>query len=499
MEEVHKDLQNVISVNAAEVFVPGFSIYAAQPPWTYWNVDLVLRVKSVLEARRDSSLRALTESPHLLETAFRVILDDSWKSVSEKTIVLSKPEDLRTFATVILPEYLRLAEHAYVNLLRFLWKVMGRKRFNTAAALQQLPREFSDSVLFGYDDRLRNGIAHGEIRYGVFEITYGDRDGEITADATDILCLLDNLWSTCNSLGLGILLFLSESLSSDSERFTLLPPSIMTFLMRGQRDRRCLVVETSLVHSSGTDQELNVYVKCCKMTDSLLKHEALKIAHDAFLVSGWRYHSVLIAFDTGIRVPSLIRIVAEPFKSLLDSGVELTNLEEAMPLAHVWKPLHPLFSKWELYSNIFYARNYSDKFMKHRLRIRSVENVSIGLTARVRITAVVKRRYIGLPSSEFFEDIAALSHELGNKPILVGSPLEGRMRFFRKPSYVWVDLYREDCSLRQIGRGGWYGDNLMLTSEFRKGIFSRAIMPGAQKVRVKRVDIVFAPPFDRAE
>jgi|AGTN01.3.fsa_nt_gi hypothetical protein len=487
------NLGDIISADATNLLTPSMSIFATRSPWSHWDTELVLSVKQFLYKNPERAINALCESPHILEGAFRVVFDQIWSEAPEQTVVLSKPEELRTFAVTIIPAYLRLAEHAYANFLRFFWTTKGRKNFNTAAALQQLPKEISPLLTTGYNDNLRNGIAHGEMSFGVFEISYRNKAGVFTMDAVEVLKTLDELWSTCNSIALAILSFLSENLSSKPDALSLLPPAVLAFVIQGLRDRPGLSIETVLVHDLGKEPELNVYVTCQNQTDVIFKHEALKIAHDALIVTGWKYKSVLVAFDNGMGVPSQIRIMADSFQSLISTGNEVASLEDVMPLALIWKPLHPLFGKLQLYRNIWHIQRKSTFTPLHRLRIRSIENRSIGITARVSVTAVPQRRYRELPANELFDDVAALSHEIGRRYFLTGSRLEGPIRLLRRPTYVWIDLYREDQNLRRIGRGGWRGDNLMLKSEFRRGLLIRPILPGGHRVTVKNVDIILRP------
>ncbi|MFA6209152.1 MAG: hypothetical protein WCT03_11185 [Candidatus Obscuribacterales bacterium] len=489
------NLDDILIASSTNRIVPCLSTFVTKAPWTHWDKQLVVDVKNFLELSPGNSLQVISQSTNALERAFRVVLDKAWNEFPEAMIVLSDPAELKTFSQVILPAYLRLAEHAYVNFLRYLWLVSGKKEkgFNTSAALQRLPEEISSSLKNGYNDHFRNAIAHGEMHFGLFEIFFGPKNFSTSMDAPEALALIDDLWCTCNSINLGILAFLSDSLVATPEALSVLPPAALAFVLGGLRDRPHLAIETVLVHNLDDEQELNVYVTSKPMIENEAKHESLKIAQTAFELSGWRYDSVLVAFDTGISVPSQIRIKATEMQSALQADADGLDLNPIIPLALIWKPPRPLLAKWHLYKAMWAIQRDLPREKKHRLRVRKVENRSIRNQVRIQVSAVPDRQYRNLEASEFLKDVSILAREIAGQNYLTGSTFEGGFRFHRRPMYVWIDLYSEDRNLRQIAKGGWDGGNLLLKSELRQGLLARRIMPitSTKNVTIDDVNIQY--------
>ena len=106
-----------------------------------------------------------------------------------------------------------------------------------------------------------------------------------------------------------------------------------------------------------------------------------------------------------------------------------------------------------------------------RYRIRNIENRSVGRVIRVHVTAVLRNSSDAASRITLRAILKAIVDEVRSRrfrseqddTVAVNLPWRAR------PKYVWVSLFRQDATLRELGRGGWIGGNLVAVGEWLAG------------------------------
>jgi hypothetical protein len=113
--------------------------------------------------------------------------------------------------------------------------------FDITKAESLLRSKGYEELLSGYDAKIRNGIAHGQVRFGLSDIQYGDNRFPYKLQEDEFLYIFDTLWRTSNSLAIAILLFIARNHSSFLETTnSMLPTGIISLIVAAETEREGL-------------------------------------------------------------------------------------------------------------------------------------------------------------------------------------------------------------------------------------------------------------------
>lgn len=193
--------------------------YLSGTPHRFFSEDIYLSFLSWL-LERDSISRTslqLYVSDHEVElTAALMHLEEmnglGWHDHFEQ---LDDYELIRFIDRDVHPVYLRLSEAVLLPFLRIAAHFSRKDRGKGTDGLdirpvtEELKRSSLETATLSYKPTIRNGIAHGGITYLEKEIRYRDKKGnqEKLSDS-GMVCLVDNMFDTCNALALAISVFL---------------------------------------------------------------------------------------------------------------------------------------------------------------------------------------------------------------------------------------------------------------------------------------------------
>lgn len=162
------------------------------------------------------------------------------------------PAYLKLIEGILYPFILILAEYSRENRGK---SIDGLDVFNCVEELKNSPYA---TLISGYNNILRNGIAHGGVIYRDKENKYSDKRGnDLIVDHRNLLKKIDNLVDTCNAIALSIKLFYSVNLNSNIQT----PRQFMVEEL--QAITRCpwWEIEGCLPSEAMGKSQLNIYVK----------------------------------------------------------------------------------------------------------------------------------------------------------------------------------------------------------------------------------------------
>ncbi len=118
----------------------------------------------------------------------------------------------------INPNYLKLIEASYSNLIlpiaayRRLKQNLGMDRFDVFNRVDELNKTEFKYISQYYNNTIRNGIAHGNIKFFDRELIYEDKNKKEQRTPRDIINLFDETVDICNGLALALRIFYIQNL-----------------------------------------------------------------------------------------------------------------------------------------------------------------------------------------------------------------------------------------------------------------------------------------------
>lgn len=156
-----------LSADMPNLWLSSLSRFASTPPWSYWDTELLRSALKILETSADRTVSALETWAGRIGVGFENLLRPAPTSGYEEGLTDDKPQDLLRLATEFHPEYLRCTEHIFTNLLTLYWAILRKgavkANFDIKGALALIQSKRCNFLLSGYDENVRNAIAHGEV------------------------------------------------------------------------------------------------------------------------------------------------------------------------------------------------------------------------------------------------------------------------------------------------------------------------------------------------
>ena len=455
-------------------------------PWRYWDPNVIESSLEVLENSVERTVSAISAWSREIGIGFDNLLRKSATSDCEESLGLDTAHDILRLSTEFHPEYLRCAQHIFANLITIYWAILKKGpvqgNFNIPSATARIKTKGFDLLLSGYDDRIRNAIAHGDVVFKGVGIQYGEQKAGYELSSLDFLSKFDSLWRTSNSLAIAILLFIARNKPRiETIQSLTLPPSIITLLAAGSIERYGLnvlgAVESDLPH---TGKQLHIAIRTTFRSREMVLFDSARIAMYLLENGALSYSRYLFGIDCGKAVSSLVIVLPERLSKLLQQQASFDHINEIFDKTQLlWYDESKLFSKFRVRKLIFssYFRLAWEDFKIElqkaglwrgvgRFRIRKTENISTGCVPRLRVTAVLQYPFDADDKELIKEIVHSIIKKVSKNWIYTKtSEFERGWGWFGRPKYVLVSLYKIDGTLRWLGAGGWQGGNLLVTAE----------------------------------
>ena len=482
-----------------DIFLRALYRFVHSTPWRYWDPEIVASALGLLESSVERTTSAMAVRSRQMGIGFENLFREAPTSTYEEKLNLSKMRDLLRLATEFHPEYLRCAEHIFSNLLIVYWSVLKKGnvsgKYDLRGAVNFINQKRHSFLLKGYNDDIRNAVAHGEVVFrGMESIQYGPEVANVNFASFQFLSFFDSLWRTSNNLAIALLLFIARNKAylANANNFVF-PPSIMAFLAAAGIERTGLnvvgVVESEI---HGLGKQLHLAVQTFSLYRPLVLLECAQLTMYLLENGGRGYARYLFDIDQGKSISSLVIVKPDRLAELLRENTRIEKLGEIfddVPL--LWYNESEFRTKVKAWKFIFESqwRKAREEIItgwrnagiisrgRGRYLIRKVENVSAGKVARVNVTAVL--RYPDDDSDK--ELIREIIYSIIKRTSKIWidtkkAGFEGERGRIARPTYIWLRLCRSDGTIRWLNSCDWASGNLVAMAERAYGLLTRPIV-----------------------
>lgn len=502
-----------------DLFLRALYKFVRSAPWRYWDPEAVTNALGVLENSVERTASAFSARSLQIGIGFENLFRRPPTAAHEEKLSLSKVRDLLRLATEFHPEYLRCAEHIFGNLLTLYWSVLKRGdvrgKFDLRGAVNRINQKGHNFLLAGYNDDVRNAVAHGEVVFkGLETIQYGPDVANVRLPAFEFLATFDSLWRTSNNLAIAILLFIARNKQVLAGTYGVtLPPSIMAFLAAGGVERTGLtVVGTVESEIHGLGKQLHLAVETTSRSRLMVLLECAQLTMHLLDSGGGGYARYLFEIDQGKSLSSLVIVRPDRLRALLDEGATTDRLGEIFddtPL--LWYDESSLRTKVKAWLAIMRAHwRVAREDVRTQWRaagvisrgsgryvIRKIENVSGGGLAKVNVTAVL-RYHTDADDRDLIRQIIGSIIKEASK-IWVNTKdagLEGERGRTKRPKYIWLRLCRLDGTIRWLNARTWRSGNLIAMAERVYGFSRQPALIRRPEEIWKGIRIIYSSPVE---
>lgn len=477
------------------------SKFTGDIPLRYWDEETVTKALSILELDNGRTIDALTEWKNRIGIGFDYLFRRASIEKYEEELSTSKAEDLLLLANEFHPEYLRRCEYIFTNLIILYWAVLKKgsvsANFDIAGAIPLLKSKGHELLLSGYDEKIRNGIAHGQVIFGLADIQYGGNRFPYKLQDDEFLYILDTLWRTSNSLAIAMLLFMARNQSSFSASSNVLPTSIISLIAAAETERNGLSIKGVIESEISSGRQLYILIETIFNKRESVLIECSHIALRLLDGGATGYSRYVFGIHQGTGVDSMVVILPEKlaalenepytcFAQILDSELIWTN-ESAFQ--NRIKALRIAFlSNAKLAWMKFIAEQQPKGLFltTNRYYIKKVRNSSAGGIARVHIF-VTLRFSSDAANPDMIRRIIFDVVRKFRRQWFATNPsnfFKKRRNWYKRPTYIWVSLYKHEGPTRWVVYGGWLKKNLIAAAE-------KVYDTKSQPIFVKKLDEIW--------
>ncbi len=455
-------------------------------PWSYWDPATFEKALELLEGSKERTLLAISTWAHSVNLGFDNIFRKAPISDHEEFISESDSADLLRMATGFHPEYLRYAQQIFANLLTPYWAVLKKGnvegKFDLNGAIHLMQSKGCGLLIAGYDDRVRNAIAHGEVFFRGIGIQYGPSVARYEIASYEFAEKFDTLTRTSNALAAALLTFIARNETLRATLRTQLPLSIVSLITAADYEWNGLsvvgVVESNLRR---TGKQLHIFLKTPIRHSTAILLEAARISMRLIDYGASDYSRFLFDVDHGTSVSSTVAIPASHLAQLLQDDAPFSHIGELFTETQLlWFSERKKVAQFKVFSLLLGSnmRLFGEDYLTHlqsagllrgagRYLIRRIKNRSAGGIPMLHVLAVL-RRPADASNKELLKQICLrIISSVSRRWIRPKtSILEKGRNWPKQPVYVWVALYRLDGTIRWLDMGGWPSGNLIVEAEW---------------------------------
>jgi hypothetical protein len=485
---VREMLGQFVTNTHAPLWIQALAAFVLERPFRYWDHGTVAIALDLLEREPARSADALEVWHTQLSVGFDALFAGSTAALSDERLRTYHVRDIVRLGTVYHPEYLRYAEHVFGNLVPLYWAVQRKggvaAKFDLSKAVGELRRNGYEALVEGFNDRVRNGIAHGEITFRGTAIRYGPPIADYEIEPSKVVAIFDDLVRAANALALAILLFWCRNDALLKDRAVRLPIRLLAFIAAAAVDQRFVVFEGAYESENAlAGRQLHIGLLTHLASREFVLLTVGTIAYHLVQFGALNYDRV--AFEIIYprnEVEGLVVVNPGVLNRLLDEGATVDRFGEMVigdPL--LWSTESRWRTRLRVFSAIALTRLELAKqdFHRERVRlgrvrdhggfwIRGFTDNSVGAVRRAEIH-VVLRCPEDAEDRDRLRAVARLAvKEALRRPVMrrtggIGSESGWRTR----ARQVGVRIYQRDGPLRWLIGGGSAGGNLVAVAESR--------------------------------
>ncbi len=460
------------------------SKFTSDTPLRYWDRKIIEKALSVLEIDTHKTVAAVMVWKNRIGLGFDYLLRRASIEKYEDDLSTQKASDLLVLANEFQPEYLRRCEHIFTNLIILFWAVLKKgsvqgTSFDITGAVRLLKSKRCELLLAGYDEKVRNGIAHGQVAFGLSEIQYGDHRFPHKIQDDEFLYIFDTLWRTSNSLAIAMLLFIARNHSLFSVTNTnALPTSIISLIATAETEREGLSVKGVIESEIKSGYQLYILTETIFNKRESVMLECSYIALRLLDAGAVGYSRFVFAIHQGTKVDSMMVILPEKLLEL--ENEPYIRFNEILESDLVWTNESPLQNKIKTFkiallsnAKLAWKKFLSEQQEKglflttNRYYIKRVENSSAGGLARIHVFVTLKFAADANNPDIVRKIILDVINKFRRKWFATNPSKVFRKRWnwYKFPDYIWVSVYQHEGPIRWVVYGGWLRKNLIAIAE----------------------------------
>lgn len=485
-DRVRWRLDRLLPKDLPPIWLDMISWFTDDTPRNYWDIETVELSLQLLEADVERSVEAIKNRSDRLEFVFRNLCTLPTSTYDDASVGFMDPSTSGRLTENFHPDYLICAEHIFGHLISVYCGVTvrrpGKSKFDLGSSVRQLAEAGYKRLVDGYDDRIRNAVAHGQILFSANGVIYGQYEGVDESPPWEVAQKFDHLWRTCTGLTLGLLLFFSLR---QAETITILPVYLKCLLSTKTLEHEGMKIQgfsESTIADIG--DRLHISIKVTAKTRFEALHEVSLISYRLAKEDLVQYSRYVFEVDSGVVPAGLVTINSQILKKLISEDAKFTRFREAIedPIL-LWHDEGPTKSRIQSYRESISAivrqtthSLFKDLREKQNIgewtdfSIRGIENKSVSGVVRIQVSAVIaehvqefdenKLKNICIAIIRFFrlKIFDSAVSELERKHHRISLP--------GWPSYVWVSLYRRNGTLRWIKER--VAGNFLVAAEWHK-------------------------------
>lgn len=504
LSKFHLELKRIETKRILSAFLSGYenvsflnalSRFTYLAPLKYWDEDSVHSALNILEKSIERSKDSICMWSKELGIGFENLLRCPQNGNFEGTFSSLINTDIIRISTEFHPEYFRYAEHIFGNIIKIYWALLKKGsvhgKFELKSAVSILKRNKLDNLIKGFDEKIRNAIAHGEVVFRGFTISYGVKYN-YELSSIEIQSKFDDLQRTSNSLVLAVFLFLARNIQiSTAKNILNLPPSIITFIAESNLKRPHFkvfgVVES---YAPLIGKQLHIGFKTNFKSRDLQILDSIRLSYYLIKNGANEYERFLFEIDLGKEIFSAVIILSKKLELLLKNESTFDNFPQVLDKDQIiLYDENKFFTKIKTRRIIFKTsyRLYKDNILenwhnsgifigKGRYVIRKVTNLSTHKATRLDIIAVLKYPSDAKDKHILKKIIRDINKKHSKKLTKLKTyDLIRRISYYKFPNYIWIKLYKNDGSIRWLESGGWPKGNLVAVSEKIRGLNKKPI------------------------
>ncbi|MGC9514790.1 hypothetical protein [Methanocrinis sp.] len=208
--------------------------------------------------------------------AFRTLAEINALTIHDFKLKATSPSDryalMQFCIEYINPNYLKIIEAAYANLIlpmaayRRFKNHLGMEKFDVFQRVDELKQMMEYTYISNcYNNTIRNGIAHGNVRLSDDELIYEDRKRKVCRSPRDIINLFDETMDICNGLALALRIFYINNSEFINDCEIIVPNQLILEKLQSEIDapgwsiKACIPSDTSFNKRT----QLIILVKYC--------------------------------------------------------------------------------------------------------------------------------------------------------------------------------------------------------------------------------------------
>ncbi len=460
--------------------------YITQRPQKLYNEKVYYKYLAFLNAfinKKNSFVEAYKEIEYDINIAIKTLYEINTHDYHEEIIPTDSIQVIDFIEKNIHYNYLSLTEsvfHKFIKLIA-IWERQSRNKpisgLDIYNCVEELLKTKFSFITSGYNNTMRNGIAHGWIVYKENSIKYkGKRGGAVELTASTVIRMFDDMLDVCNGLCLAFKVFFILNKESLTHYNLSIPKQLLIQELKAQTNApRWQVIDCLESEIMDNKKQLNVFTKNSLIALDEVNYYAFRTAVFAeYFAPG--YDRYFFSLDSKFSLNGFGGYDGEILRNQrLKGNDDLTGyagvLEGGLlffkPKIELPKWLRRINTIASVFKSMYkiYFHEHTNYYFKKRYEIRDIKAHTRKF--KVIITDPSVHLLINDPE-EIVDFIRTKYKKLINQTI---KKSKGRFKnpfvFFMRTEYIRITLYDNDLRKRHFRDSGLI-DGLICSIELNK-------------------------------